>query len=76
MAQAFGSGAFDALGVIFQRTCMFMLAHCVPITIVQLGVPRLLLAAGEDPQLCALSAQYALRLLPSLYIEAFSRRVP
>ena len=71
--QAFGCGAFDVLGVIFQRTCMFMLAHCLPITLVQLGVPHLLRAAGEDPALCGLSAQYALRLLPSLYIEAFNR---
>ena len=52
---------------------MFMLAHCLPITLVQLGVPHLLRAAGEDPALCGLSAQYALRLLPSLYIEAFNR---
>ena len=72
-AQAYGCGAYDALGVIFQRTCMFMLAHCGPITLVQLGVPFLLRGAGEDPVLCGLASQYALRLLPSLYIEAFSR---
>ncbi len=74
-SQAYGSGAYDAIGVIFQRTVLFMLAHCVPITLVQLGVPELLRLAGEDPQLCALAAQYARRLLPSLYLEAFSRCV-
>jgi hypothetical protein len=66
-------GAYDALPVIFQRTSMLMLAHCVPITLVQLGVPELLRFAGEDPELCRLASAYAIRLLPSLYIEALSR---
>ena len=71
--QAYGMGAFDALPVIFQRTSMLMLAHCVPITLVQLAVPELLRLAGEDPDLCRLASAYAIRLLPSLYIEALSR---
>lgn len=66
-------GAYDALPVIFQRTSLLMLAHCVPITLVQLGVPELLRFAGEDPELCRLASAYAIRLLPSLYIEALSR---
>jgi hypothetical protein len=73
LPQAYGMGAFDALPVIFQRTSMLMLAHCVPITLVQLGVPELLRVAGEDPELCRLASAYAIRLLPSLYIEALSR---
>jgi Na+-driven multidrug efflux pump len=71
--QAYGSHAYDALGVIFQRTVLFMLAHCIPITLVQLGVPELLRLAGEDSELCTLASSYARRLLPSLYLEAFSR---
>ena len=74
--QAYGMGAYDALPVIFQRTSMLMLAHCVPITLVQLAVPELLRLAGEDPDLCRLASAYAIRLLPSLYIEALSRRAP
>ena len=73
LLQAYGMGAYDALPVIFQRTSMLMLAHCVPITLVQLGVPELLRLAGEDPELCRLASTYAIRLLPSLYIEALSR---
>ena len=73
LLQAYGMGAYDALPVIFQRTSMLMLAHCVPITLVQLAVPELLRLAGEDPDLCRLASAYAIRLLPSLYIEAFSR---
>lgn len=72
-SQAYGSGAYDAIGVIFQRTVLFMLAHCIPITLIQLGVPELLKLAGEDPELCALASAYARRLLPSLFLEAFSR---
>ena len=71
--QAYGMGAYDALPVIFQRTSMLMLAHCIPITLVQLAVPELLRLAGEDPDLCRLASAYAIRLLPSLYIEALSR---
>ena len=41
--QAYGMGAYDALPVIFQRTSMLMLAHCVPITLV---------AAGRAPSCC------------------------
>ncbi len=52
-----------------------MLAHCIPITFVQLAVPELLKLAGEDHELCTLASAYALRLLPSLYLEAFSRYV-
>lgn len=74
--QAYGQGAYEALPVIFQRTSMLMLAHCVPITLVQLAVPELLRWAGEDPGLCRLASQYAIRLLPSLYIEALSRLPP
>ena len=74
--QAFGMGAYEALPVIFQRTCMVMLAHCLPITLVQLAVPELLRLAGEDPDLCRLASAYAIRLLPSLYIEALSRQAP
>lgn len=66
-------GAYEALPVIFQRTSMLMLAHCIPITLVQLAVPELLRLAGEDPELCRLASAYAIRLLPSLYIEALSR---
>lgn len=71
--QAYGSGAYDAIGVIFQRCVLFMLAHCIPITFVQLAVPELLKLAGEDAELCRLASAYALRLLPSLYLEALSR---
>lgn len=69
-------GAYEALPVIFQRTSMLMLAHCIPITLVQLAVPELLRLAGEDPELCRLASAYAIRLLPSLYIEALSRFAP
>ena len=55
---------------------MLMLAHCIPITLVQLAVPELLRLAGEDPELCRLASAYAIRLLPSLYIEALSRWAP
>ncbi|EIE27606.1 MATE efflux family protein [Coccomyxa subellipsoidea C-169] len=72
-SQAYGSGAYDAIGVIFQRCVLFMLAHCIPITFVQLAVPELLKLAGEDAELCRLASAYALRLLPSLYLEALSR---
>lgn len=71
--QAYGSGAYDAIGVIFQRCVLFMLAHCIPITFLQLAIPELLKLAGEDPELCRLASAYALRLLPSLYLEALSR---
>ena len=74
--QAYGKGAYDALPVIFQRTSMLMLAHCIPITLVQLAVPELLRLAGEDTDLCRLASAYAIRLLPSLYIEALSRSAP
>jgi len=73
LLQAYGMGAYEALPVIFQRTSMLMLAHCIPITLVQLAVPELLRVAGEDPDLCRLASAYAIRLLPSLYIEALSR---
>ena len=73
LLQAYGMGAYEALPVIFQRTSMLMLAHCIPITLVQLAVPELLRLAGEDPELCRLASAYAIRLLPSLYIEALSR---
>ncbi|CAL8463544.1 g3078 [Coccomyxa elongata] len=72
-SQAYGSGAYEAIGVIFQRCVLFMLAHCIPITFVQLAVPEVLKLAGEDHELCTLASAYALRLLPSLYLEAFSR---
>jgi len=73
-AQAYGAGNLAALGPIFQRTCAFLAAHCLPLTALLLGAPRLLARLeGRDSALCAMAAAYSLRLLPCLWLEALNR---
>lgn len=75
--QAYGAGNLAALGPIFQETCMFLAAHCVPLTAALLGAPRLLARLeGRDSELCAMAAAYSLRLLPCLWLEVLNRCAP
>jgi len=72
--QAYGAGNLAALGPIFRRTCAFLAAHCLPLTALLLGAPRLLARLeGRDSALCAMAAAYSLRLLPCLWLEALNR---
>ncbi|KAK9842256.1 hypothetical protein WJX81_002908 [Elliptochloris bilobata] len=75
-SQAYGAGNLAALGPIFQETCVFLGAHCIPLTVALLGAPRLLaLAEGRDSALCAMAAAYSLRLLPCLWLEVLNRPI-
>ena len=73
-AQAYGAGNLAALGPIFQETCAFLAAHCIPLTALLLGAPRLLARLeGRDSALCGMAAAYSLRLLPCLWLEVLNR---
>lgn len=66
-------GARQPVGVIFQRAVLFLLAHCLPITALFLGVAPLLSALGQPAGMCAMVRLYLLALLPNLFIDALAR---
>ena len=68
------AGNTDALGVIFQRTVLFLLPHCGLISGAFVTLPSLLRALGQPPQLCSDVRLFILALLPALWLDALNRR--
>ena len=61
------------VGLLFQRAVAFLAVHCVPISLLFLGVPSLLQALGQPADMCSLVRAYLLALLPNLWIDAVAR---
>lgn len=72
-SQAAGAGNTAALGVIFQRTVLFLLPHCAAISGLLLALPDLLQRLGQPPELCAEVGRFLLALLPFIWLEAVNR---
>lgn len=61
------------MGIIYQRTTVWLLLHSVPVSLSFVAVPLLLRAMGQDPRLCNVVAHYVVRLLPILFLNSLIR---
>lgn len=61
------------LAPVLQRTALFLLVHCILITGVMLGMPRLLNLACNDAELSAMVERYMMYVIPGVFLEALSR---
>ncbi|KAL6643272.1 hypothetical protein ACP70R_021453 [Stipagrostis hirtigluma subsp. patula] len=64
--QAFGARRHALLGVYKQRAMVVLAAACVPVAAVWACAERILLLAGQDPDVAAEAGAYARWLVPSL----------
>ena len=71
--QAVGAGRLTRLPTLYQRTVLFLLVHCIPITAVMMGMPRLLNLTCDDAELSAMVSRFILYVVPGVFIEALSR---
>lgn len=71
--QAFGAGNLPALGPIFQRSVLFMWAHCIPLSAVLVAVPELLRRGGTDEELATMASRYIIAMVTSVWLDAVAR---
>jgi MATE family multidrug resistance protein len=71
--QAVGAGKLSRLPTLYQRTVLFLLAHCIPITGIMLGMPRLINLTCHDPELSIMVKKFMVFIIPGVFIEALSR---
>jgi multidrug resistance protein, MATE family len=75
-SQAVGAGKHNRLPTLYQRTSLFLLLHCIPITAVMLSVPWLLyFANGQNAELSHMVYRYLTLVVPGIFLEAFGRSV-
>ena len=71
--QAVGAGKVTRLPILCQRTALFLIVHCIPISAVMLGVPHLLNLTGQDTELSQMVFNFMLYVIPGVFLEALSR---
>ncbi|CAN6218446.1 unnamed protein product [Urochloa humidicola] len=69
--QAFGAGRTDLLRAALRRTTLLLLAASVPIALLWLGMHRVLVSTGQDPDIAAAAYSYILCCLPDLAVQCF-----
>ncbi|KAF8753048.1 hypothetical protein HU200_011698 [Digitaria exilis] len=69
--QAFGAGRASVLSAALRRTVALLLAASAPIALLWLAMRRLLLAAGQDPDIAAAAHDFILFSLPDLAVQSF-----
>ncbi|GAX73141.1 hypothetical protein CEUSTIGMA_g594.t1 [Chlamydomonas eustigma] len=74
-SQAVGAGRLTRLPTLYQRTTLFLLVHCIPITAIMLGMPVLLSYINQDSAsaLPGMVSKYMLFIVPGVFLEAISR---
>jgi MATE family multidrug resistance protein len=65
-SQAFGAGALQRVSIIFQRSCVVMIAICFPVGLLWCFTEPLLIALHQDPEVAKLAGRFVLIYLPSL----------
>jgi Na+-driven multidrug efflux pump len=67
-AQAFGAGAYDAVGIALQRCLLVFLGTCTAVSTFWLaGVEPFLVATGQDHEVARLAGEYMRLLTPGLW---------
>ncbi|KAF8653902.1 hypothetical protein HU200_062038 [Digitaria exilis] len=69
--QAFGAGRATVLSAALRRTVALLLAASAPIALLWLAMRRLLLGAGQDPDIAAAAHDFILFSLPDLAVQSF-----
>eukprot|EP01116_Phalansterium_solitarium_P008690 TRINITY_DN22645_c0_g1_i1.p1 TRINITY_DN22645_c0_g1~~TRINITY_DN22645_c0_g1_i1.p1 ORF type:complete len:547 (-),score=142.41 TRINITY_DN22645_c0_g1_i1:125-1765(-) len=73
VSQAFGSGNYRLVGIIFQNAVVVISIVCVPIAACWFFAEHVLLLFGQVPELAAMSAAYIRIMLPGLPFVLFYR---
>ncbi|KAL6900654.1 hypothetical protein ACP4OV_005330 [Aristida adscensionis] len=68
--QAFGAGRTSVLGAALRRTVALLLAASLPIALLWLAMRRVLVAAGQDPDIAAAAHDFILCSLPDLAVQS------
>ncbi|RLN05514.1 hypothetical protein C2845_PM13G24640 [Panicum miliaceum] len=69
--QAFGAGRTSVLAAALRRTVALLLAASVPISLLWLAMRRVLVAAGQEPDIAAAAYDFILCSLPDLAVQSF-----
>jgi len=69
--QAFGAGRTSVLAAALRRTVALLLAASVPIALLWLAMRRVLVAAGQEPDIAAAAYDFILCSLPDLAVQSF-----
>jgi multidrug resistance protein, MATE family len=69
--QAFGAGRTSVLAAALRRTVALLLAASVPIVALWLAMRRVLVAAGQDPDVAAAAYEFVLCSIPDLAVQSF-----
>jgi multidrug resistance protein, MATE family len=69
--QAFGAGRTSVLAAALRRTVALLLAASVPIGALWLAMRRVLVAAGQDPDVAAAAYEFVLCSIPDLAVQSF-----
>ncbi|KAK3124040.1 hypothetical protein QOZ80_8AG0639610 [Eleusine coracana subsp. coracana] len=69
--QAFGAGRRSVLAAALRRTVALLLAASVPVALLWLAMRRVLVAAGQDPEVAAAAHEFILCSLPDLAVQSF-----
>ncbi|KAL6646286.1 hypothetical protein ACP70R_017894 [Stipagrostis hirtigluma subsp. patula] len=68
--QAFGAGRTSVLAAALRRTVALLLAASVPISLLWVAMHRVLVAAGQDPDIAAAAYDFILCSLPDLAVQS------
>jgi multidrug resistance protein, MATE family len=69
--QAFGAGRTDVLRTALRRTVTVLAAASLPIGVLWVGMHRVLVSTGQDPDIVAVAYGYILWCLPDLAVQCF-----
>ncbi|GJN15539.1 hypothetical protein PR202_gb02460 [Eleusine coracana subsp. coracana] len=69
--QAFGAGRPSVLAAALRRTVALLLAASVPVALLWVAMRRVLVAAGQDPEVAAAAHEFILFSLPDLAVQSF-----
>eukprot|EP00892_Ulva_mutabilis_P009491 jgi/Ulvmu1/6914/UM031_0121.1 len=72
-SQAYGAGQFGQLSIIFQRTCLFLAAHALPISTFVLLSPPLFRAMGQPAAVADLMGPYIAATVPGIWLDVVDR---
>ncbi|KAK4844610.1 hypothetical protein QYF36_022320 [Acer negundo] len=71
--QAYGAQEYQKLGTYTYSAMVFLIPICVPISILWIFMDKILVLAGQDPQIADVACKYSIWLIPALLASAILR---
>lgn len=71
--QAYGAQEYQKLGTYTYSAMVFLIPICVPISILWIFMDKILVLAGQDPQIADVACKYSIWLIPAILASAILR---